>query len=78
MTTNTGQAAAHPTAAHVARVPQAANGDDMLAALHASCDRRAYLGAQSTPVLRQALDLCGEDAQGLGRAALINGILASF
>lgn len=68
----------HPSAARVARVRQAASGDDLLTALAASSDRPGLLAGQATGVLRQALALCGEDARGLSRAALVAGILSSF
>lgn len=55
-------------------------GDDLLTALASTPrdERHQLLAAQGTRVLAEALDLCGTDAEGLGRATLIGAIMRDF
>lgn len=55
-------------------------GDDLLTML-AGINRENWflaLAGRGTRILREAADLCGVDAEGMGRKSLINAIIANF
>jgi hypothetical protein len=61
-------------------VIKAKTGDDLLTALAgiAPSGRKDILASKSIVIIRETVELCGIDSEGLGRNAAIAAIIANF